>query len=148
MPLDKKLIHRKITLIDRDMKSLKQISLIPLNKFLHDHIFEAVAERNLERVAGRMIDINYHILAQAENESPVDYYNSFILLGNKNYLPVNLSRSLAKAAGLRNILAHEYDEIDEKKIYQAVLRCLKEVPLYVNHIIRFLDKGSKQKKLL
>ncbi|MBU4257406.1 DUF86 domain-containing protein [Patescibacteria group bacterium] len=148
MPINLKLVNRKINLINRDLKSLRKIENISLKKFLAESDYETLAERYLERIIGRMIDINYHILSEENDYTPTDYYNSFTDMGKKNYLPVQLARSLANSAGLRNRLAHEYDEIDEEKIYQAVKKCLNEVPQYIKHIIKFLDKFSKQKRMI
>ncbi len=86
-----------------------------------------------------MIDINYHILTEKENHIPVDYYTSFIELGKKGYLPMKFAEMIADSAGLRNRLAHEYDKIDEKKIYQAAKSCLKDVPKYLKHIDKSLN---------
>jgi len=64
MPIDEKLISRKITLINNDLKSLKALSKLSLKTYLSKADYEALAERYLERIIGRMIDINYHILSE------------------------------------------------------------------------------------
>jgi uncharacterized protein YutE (UPF0331/DUF86 family) len=46
---------------------------------------------------------------------------------------------LANSAGLRNRLAHEYDEIDEKKVFAAINSCLKDVPKYLKNIVKALN---------
>jgi len=148
MSVDKLLINRKITLIGRDLKNIDKLSKLTLVKYLSDDSYEALAERYLERIIGRMIDINFHILMVDANESPIDYYSSFIMMGAKKYLPKYFAEKIANSAGLRNRLAHEYDEIDAKKVYKAVNVSLKEVPVYLNCIIKFLDKNAKQKKLV
>ena len=81
MTVDSKLIQRKITLISKDLKSLEEIGIVPLAKFISNSTYETLAERYLERIIGRMIDINYHILAEIDQEIPLDYYNSFIKMG-------------------------------------------------------------------
>lgn len=139
MPIDKKLISRKITLINNDLKSLKALSQLSLKTYLSKADYEALAERYLERIIGRMIDINYHILSEKENEVPTDFYNSFIALGRKKYLPLKLAEVMANSAGLRNRLAHEYDEIDAKKVFAAMAPCLKDVPKYLKNIVKSLD---------
>jgi uncharacterized protein YutE (UPF0331/DUF86 family) len=139
MPVDKKLISRKITLINNDLKSLKTLSKLSLKTYLSKAEHEALAERYLERIIGRMIDINYHILSEKENEIPTDFYNSFLALGRKKYLPVKLAGIMANSAGLRNRLAHEYDEIDAKKVFEAMGSCLKDVPKYLKNIVKSLD---------
>lgn len=139
MPIDKKLISRKITLINNDLKSLKALSKLSLKTYLSKSEYEALAERYLERIIGRMIDINYHILSEIEKEIPTDFYNSFIALGRKKYLPVKLAETMANSAGLRNRLAHEYDEIDAKKVFEAMASCLNDVPKYLKNIVKSLD---------
>jgi len=139
MPIDKKLISRKITLINNDLKSLKKLSQLSLKTYLSKSEYETLAERYLERIIGRMIDINYHILSEKEKKIPVDFYNSFVELGKKKYLPLNLADTLANSAGLRNRLAHEYDEIDAKKVFKAIESCLKDVPKYLKNIVKSLD---------
>jgi uncharacterized protein YutE (UPF0331/DUF86 family) len=136
MPLDKNLISRKITSINNDLRSLKALSRLSLKTYLSKEEYEVLAERYLERIIGRMIDINYHILAEKEKEIPADFYGSFIQLGRKKYLPLKLSGIMASSAGLRNRLAHEYDLIDSKKVFEAVNSCLNDVPKYLKYIIR------------
>ena len=138
MSIDKKLINRKMSLIRKDLRNLLFLDKISLKTFLSKSDYEALAERYLERIIGRMIDINYHILTEREGHIPADYYNSFIELGRKKYLPIKFVEKIADSAGLRNRLAHEYDEIDEKKIYQAAKSCLKDVPKYLKHIDKSL----------
>ncbi len=138
MPIDKKLISRKITLINGDLKSLKGLNKLSLKIYLSNAEYETLAERYLERIIGRMIDINYHILSEKENEMPTDFYSSFVLLGRKKYLPIKLAETMAGSAGLRNRLAHEYDEIDAKKVFGAIDSCLKDVPKYLKNIVASL----------
>jgi len=60
--IDKTLIIRKINLISKDLKALEPLIQMGLEPFLQDQINEILAERYLERIIGRMIDIrlSYH----------------------------------------------------------------------------------------
>lgn len=139
MPINKNIIVRKITLINKDLKSLKKLSNFSLKTYLSKEEYEVMAERYLERIIGRMIDINYHVLSEMENKIPADFYSSFIEMGKKKYLTKNISETMANSAGLRNILAHEYDEIDEKKVFEAITSCLSDVPKYLKGITKSLN---------
>ncbi len=86
-----------------------------------------------------MIDINYHILSEKEKEIPADFYNSFVALGKKKYLPMKLAEVMANSAGLRNRIPHEYDEIDAKKVFAAMESCLIDVPKYLKNLVKSLD---------
>ena len=148
MAIDAKIIKRKIILIERDLKKLKKIQLVPYKDYIKDSDLGDLAERNLERIIGRLIDINYHILSQEKEIMPNDYYSSFIEMGKQGYLPDNLAESMANSAGLRNRLAHEYDEIDGKKVYEAAGRAIKEVPKYLAAVLGKVDKSAKQNRLV
>jgi len=148
MPADEKVIMRKITFINRDLKLLRGLSRLTFSEYISKPEYEALAERYLERIVGRMIDINYHVLARAEKHAPIDMYNSFVDMGKYRYLGKKLASKLADSAGLRNRLTHEYDEIDEKKIYAAIKSSLRNVPKYLVAVDKLLKNNSKQKKLL
>ena len=59
-------------------------------------------------------------------------------MGEYKYLTIKLADSLANSTGLRNRLAYEYDEVDQKNVYKAVKRCLDEVPRYMKRVIRLV----------
>jgi len=46
---------------------------------------------------------------------------------------------MAPAAGLRNRLAHEYNEIDPVRIHKAVRTAVTQVPQYLDAVQRFVD---------
>ena len=148
MAIDEKIIKRKILLIERDLKKLKKIQIVPYKDYVKNSDLGDLAERNLERIIGRLIDINYHILSQEKEIMPNDYYSSFIEMGKQGYLPQGLAESMANSAGLRNRLAHEYDEIDGRKVYEAVGRAIKEVPEYLDSVLKIFNKSAKQDRLV
>ena len=48
---------------------------------------ETLAERYLERMIGRMIDVNYHLLTESGEAPPRDYFDSFTALSRIGALP-------------------------------------------------------------
>jgi uncharacterized protein YutE (UPF0331/DUF86 family) len=49
-------------------------------------------------------------------------------------LPADLANALAPAAGLRNLLAHEYNEIDYQKLHQALGETSTMIPRYLEAV--------------
>jgi len=145
--IDKKLIYRKINLIGKDLQALKPISHLSEKEYFKKPEYEILTERYLERIITRVIDINYHLIVETGNPPPKDYFNSFIELGKMKILPYNFSQKMARYAGLRNRLVHEYNSLDEKKIYQASKSIVKDLPQYFRHIENFIEK-RKPKKLI
>lgn len=139
MPIDKVLVTRKIAFILEDLDYLAPLGQLIRTQFLSSMTHQLVAERLLERIIGRMIDINYHVVSERDGLPPKDFYESFVRLGGLGILSAGLANELAPAAGLRNRLAHEYNEIDREKIYEAIGDTLSRAPRYLEAIQRFLD---------
>ena len=137
--VNKDLIYRKIKLISKDLKGLKQISYLSEKEYVANPILEIQVERHLERIIGRMIDINYHIITEIGDPPPSDYFESFVNLGKLKVLPKEFSQEIASYAGLRNRLVHEYNFLDEKKIYQAMKKLMKDIPKYFQYIEKYIE---------
>lgn len=100
---------------------------------------QLIVERLLERITGRLIDdINYHFLKEEYEIIPVDYYNSFIEMGKNKVIPEDFAKEMTKAAGLRNALAHEYEKIDQTRVYESIGLALNQIPRYLQKIISLL----------
>lgn len=132
--IDRELVTRKIALISGDLKEIIRLAAMPLSDYLTDAHAEILAERYLERVVGRMIDINYHMITESGEAPPRDYYDSFLKMGALGILPADLARQTASCAGLRNRIVHEYDEIDPVRIHEGLQAAARDIPLYLNHI--------------
>lgn len=138
--LDIELIKRKIHFLEDDLKNLKRFNDLLYEDYLKNEDTKAVVERTLEKLTGRLIDINYHILKTEYEILPVDYRDSFIEMGKIKILTESVVMEISKAAGLRNALAHEYDVLDDKKVYDSIHLALIQVPKYLQEILGFLEK--------
>lgn len=98
-----------------------------------------MAERFLERIIGRMIDINYHVISEQTLSAPSDYHSSFTRLEKLNILKDEDAARFSKLAGLRNRLSHEYNGIDEKIIYEALREVAAELPSYIEAVKTFIS---------
>lgn len=134
--IDKQLIGRKAELIQRDLEKLKEFEKVTLDEYMKDYDTRLRVERLLEKIVGRLVDINRHILKIDFNDLPLDYYQSFILIGRHKVVNNDLATNLSDSAGLRNALAHEYDFIDDTKVYRAIKLSLTQIPKYLGQILK------------
>lgn len=139
MPVDAPLVIRKMTLIGEDLTHLRPLADLPLERYLLQAESQLATERLLERIIGRMLDINYHIAVEQTGTAPRDFFGSFLKLADLGVLPHEFARAIAHAAGLRNRLTHEYNEIDPRKVHEAAGAALRDVPIYLDGVQRFLD---------
>jgi len=138
--IDRLLITRKMSLILEDLAAMTRLSHLSREQYLKDSINEALAERYLERAIGRMIDVNFHLVTESGHAPPKDYHESFVLLGTLGVMTADLAKEMAMAAGLRNRIVHEYDDIDPERVYEALPLAVRRIPLYLDHIQRFVEK--------
>jgi uncharacterized protein YutE (UPF0331/DUF86 family) len=137
--VDVELVTRKLTLVGEDLRALEPLSALSVAAFATGGVNQALAERYLERAIGRMIDVNYHLITELGAAPPRDYFESFVRLADHGVMDSQFARRIASCAGLRNRIAHEYDDIDPAKLHDALRGAMVDVPLYAQHVARFLD---------
>jgi uncharacterized protein YutE (UPF0331/DUF86 family) len=142
--IDPELITRKMALILQDVPALTDLSRKSREEYLSDPIHEVLAERYIERIVGRMIDINFHLITEQDEAPPRDYHDPFVRLGSLGILPGEFAREIAYCAGLRNRIAHDYDEIDAGRVYETLAAAVRHIPAYLDHIQRFIEKQARE----
>ncbi|MEK7621980.1 MAG: DUF86 domain-containing protein [Patescibacteria group bacterium] len=136
------LVRRKISLIQDELVHLEPFKNFTLDEIAKDYVKQAALERILERIIVRAIDINNHLitaLALKDTSPPKDYRETFFCLADLKIYPVEFGKEISKSVGTRNILAHEYDEVDYQKIYGSINDCLRDYHQYCQYILDFLD---------
>ncbi|MEK6630641.1 MAG: HepT-like ribonuclease domain-containing protein [Acidobacteriota bacterium] len=138
--IDAELVNRKLLLIAKDVEALQGLADMTLDVFRESSINAVLAERYIERAVGRMIDINYHLLTESGQAPPPDYYQSFLQLAAIGVYAPQFAQRIASCAGLRNRIAHEYDDIDPRKLFDAVRQAVHDVPEYLGHVDAWLGR--------
>jgi uncharacterized protein YutE (UPF0331/DUF86 family) len=140
--IDPELVTRKILLITRDLEALRPVAAQDLASYVNTPTAEVLAERYLERLIGRMIDINYHLITESGHPPPADYHTSFTQLADVKILDREFARRIATCAGLRNRIVHEYNELDPVKVYEALQAAMQDIPVYLARINEYLERAS------
>jgi uncharacterized protein YutE (UPF0331/DUF86 family) len=102
---------------------------------------EVIVERYLERIIGRMIDVNYHLIAEAGQAPPRDYHESSTGLAKLGILPGEFVARIAACAGLRYRIVREYDDIDPELVHAALQAAVCDIPEYLRHVERHLERS-------
>ena len=137
--VDKNLVKAKVNKIQEDLRQLSRFKDYPQSKIIKDYDTHKIVERILELVINEAIDINQHLIAESNlGKLPYDFKESFTLLTNIKVYPKDFGKEISKSAGLRNILVHQYGNLDEKIFYQSIKTCLKQYHAYCNYILKYL----------
>jgi uncharacterized protein YutE (UPF0331/DUF86 family) len=85
-----------------------------------DPMLRAAVERWLQVAIEACIDIATHVLA-SEGWTPAgSARDAFLVLANHGKIPLELAQRLGSAAGMRNVLVHDYVAVDLIRIARAV----------------------------
>ncbi|MDI6891768.1 MAG: DUF86 domain-containing protein [Actinomycetota bacterium] len=123
------------------MEKLKPVSAVSLKEFLEDTVSQDITERNLQIAIQVCLDIGTHIISSLGLERPKDYKDVFSILGKEGIIPSQFASKIAPMAGFRNILVHDYIEIDLNKVYSH-LQKLEDFNRFAQYISEFASKET------
>lgn len=120
--VDKEKVEQRLTKLEQAVRKLKEIAVHPWDEYLDNEALRDRAERNLQVAAQACIDIANHIIADRGYRTPQGYADSFAILLEEGVIPADLTDKMKMVAGFRNILVHDYLEIDDKIVYSSLRR--------------------------
>ncbi|MES0490511.1 MAG: DUF86 domain-containing protein [Leptospirales bacterium] len=97
--------------------------------FEQDHLKQDAIAINIQRAAEQCIDLANHVVRIQKLGIPKESKDGFVMLADAKIIPQDLSGKLIKMVGFRNILVHQYQEL-EIKIMQDIIE---------NHLEDFID---------
>ncbi len=141
--IDIELIRRKLSRLNMYLEKLKPISQKSLDEYKSEFYLKSSAERLIQLIVECATDINNHVVVETNNRPPEDYSVSFIRASAVGLISRDLAEKLKGSAGMRNILVHEYMDIDDEKVYNALSLAIKDYKEYLKQVEEFIEKLEK-----
>lgn len=104
----------------RYLGRLKAFEATTEGEFAREPALHDLAERYLHLAVEACLDLANHWIADRGLGTPDSNRDSFTLLERAGAIPPELAERLRGWAGFRNILVHEYLEIDHRIAYAAI----------------------------
>lgn len=120
--VDRELIFRKLADLELYVSQLSEFRGLSVEAYCDDWKVQRIVECTLEMAIELCVDLANHIIADRRLRVPSTYAEAFEVLGEASLLDAELSASMIRMAGFRNLVVHEYARIDA----QAVVRILRE----------------------
>jgi uncharacterized protein YutE (UPF0331/DUF86 family) len=114
------LSRRLLALSDALRQLTSRESLITADALAHDAALQAAVERWLQIAIEACIDSAYHVIADRGLLPPDSARQAFESLAAEGILAKDLAARLGRAAGLRNILVHDYTRVDRALLASIV----------------------------
>ena len=144
-PIDEAVIRRKLGIIIDNLQALQPIQKMTREEYASDLYRRKATERLLQEIIEAAIDINTHLIVQTGHTAPDDYFDSFIKAGELRIIASDLAEKMAPSAGLRNRLVHQYDQIVNAVVHQAVQTASAQYSEYIGQVEEYLEKRREEK---
>ena len=130
-------IKEKTKEIENYLFELGSIKPSTFEEYKEDIKSKAACERYAEKIIEAVIDLAFIIIKQDNFKIPEEDNQAFDMLIDENIISKELGERLKNAKGMRNILAHEYGEVDDEVVFYAIT---KELTQDVQEFIKFVKR--------
>ena len=137
--VDRRRLDMRLERIEIACTKLDQAARAPFDRYANDPNLVDATERRIQVALQAAIDVGAHIISASGWKTPEDYRNVFTELAAHSVLPNDLAARLADAAGLRNLLVHEYLEIDAKRLHSGLGADVGDLRAFGAATITWLD---------
>jgi uncharacterized protein YutE (UPF0331/DUF86 family) len=138
--VDKALLLRKLAELERNLEQIREYSNITIEQYSSDWKIQRIIERTLQIMIETCVDISGHIISDKGYRIPKSYADTFRILYEENILEKELFEIMEKMAKFRNIVVHNYDEIDASIVVNILKGHLGDFLTYKNAIINILKE--------
>jgi uncharacterized protein YutE (UPF0331/DUF86 family) len=138
--VDKTLILRKIAGMSEYLDQLMEFSDITVENYSSEWKTQRIIERTLQRMIEVCADIAGHIISDSGYRIPKTYSDAFKILGEHGILDEALSHKMEQMAKFRNIVVHQYDEIDATIVVDILQKHLPDFNNYKDAIVKRLEE--------
>lgn len=137
--VDRHVVLARIAKVREYVALLRRIrAMATESQFVADPLVYGNAERYLQLAIQAVLDISNHLIADLKLGLPADNRQLFEQLARHKLVSRPLSLKLTRMAGFRNLLVHEYMEIDRRRVYAILKRELGDFEAFIRAVSRRL----------
>ena len=119
-------INKKINEIQKYLDELMEMVPNTLKEYESNKIVRAACERYFEKVVESVTDLAFIVITLKKFRVPDDDIDSFRILEENGIINDELYKRLKDAKGMRNFIAHQYGQINDKLVYEAIAEELEK----------------------
>lgn len=139
MAINKDLLN---SLLDNLKNTLNKVGRmdITLEKILEDEDTQDLIDRRMQVALENCIDIATHLSSGLDLPRKERAADIFLQLAEREIISKDLADKLVGAVGFRNILVHEYTEIDYQLAYSDLSQKLEDLRQFAKEVFEFVEK--------
>lgn len=141
MPLRAEVVRRKLLEIEQAVGQLRAWLPVTAEAMRQDRRLQWAVQHGLLIAAEALFDAGAHILAGDFREATDEYREIPERLQARGVISAETSRRLESLSGFRNILVHEYAEVDLQRVALALGR-LGDIEAFVTDVEGWLTRSG------
>ena len=138
-----KSIEEKLQKLQDFIDKLEELKKVSYEQFIDISIYPDATMRNLQVGVEVIIDIGTHILSEIFQVKVSEYKEVIIKLGEAKIVPEQFAKENIPMAKFRNLLVHEYGDIDIAKVYEYLQKAPDIFRQFAKYYVEFLEKANK-----
>jgi uncharacterized protein YutE (UPF0331/DUF86 family) len=119
-------ITEKINEINEFLEQLKQIAPSSLDEYKSNMEKRAACERYVEKIVEAATDLAFLIIKNKKMKIPEDDIDAFNILLENKIIDSKLASKLKNAKGMKNIISHQYGNIDDEVVFESITEELEK----------------------
>ena len=135
---DKNIVYKHLQILEESIDRIRDMDFT-FDMVLGDEDIQDLLDRRMQKAIESAIDIAANIVAGEKLGQAETAGELFLLLGKKNILTKELAEKLAKAVGFRNILVHEYADIDYELAYRDLDSNLLDLEFFAKAVKKLIN---------
>ena len=137
--VDKQIVLRKISDLETYYLQIKDFSEISAEEYLSDWKTQRIVERTLQMMIETCVDITNHIISDVGMRIPGTYADTFKVLYENKIIGQELFSVMEKMAKFRNIVVHQYKEVDSGIVILILKKHLSDFQQFRDAILSYLQ---------
>ena len=131
-------VEARLHELSRRLKRIAVKKPASLRQLTQDEDLQDIVSRNLELAIQACIDVAAH-LCGAYGAAPTSSGEAFSALADQGLIPRALAQRLRRAVGFRNVLVHEYAEVDWKIVLRVIERDTKDLAAFGKAVLALIE---------
>lgn len=139
MNLQRDVVAERLSKLREVVRELRELGEGGRETFVQSMRDRWAAERGLQLAAAAVFDVGSHLLVSHINTTPSDYESMIRQLAERSAIDDDLRSRLEGLGGFRNILVHDYLDVDADRVWAYLQDDLDDFVDYAAQIEAFVD---------
>ena len=132
--ITKEIVVNKLSSLEETLEKLKKYQTLSKEEYFADERNELSVERLLQTGLETVVDIARYLIIENKLQKPGEKNSEFEILANSEIITKELATKLTKAKSFRNVLVHDYMDVDPEIVFENLQNNLGDLEQFVQII--------------